>query len=95
MRRHYVVTYDISDDKRRNVVFKTLHGFGDHVQYSVFFCELSDAEFVDLRGRLRSAINHSEDQVLLVDIGTATRPLESGLAVVGKGYDPPVKTIVI
>lgn len=95
MRRHYVVTYDISDDKRRNRVFRTLHGFGDHVQYSVFFCELSDAEFVELRTRLRTAINHDEDQVLLVDVGVASRPLESGLAVIGRGYEPPTKTLVI
>ena len=37
-RRHYLVTYDVSDDKRRTHLFKLLEGNGDHVQYSVFFC---------------------------------------------------------
>ena len=34
-RRHYLITYDISDDKRRTSVFRTLVGQGDHVGDSV------------------------------------------------------------
>lgn len=94
-RRHYVVTYDISDDRRRNEVFKTLHGYGNHAQFSVFFCELSDTELVQLRGKLRAAINHRDDQVLIVDLGLAARPLDSSLEVVGRGYNPAVRTVVI
>lgn len=95
MRRHYVVTYDISDDKRRTNVFTMLFGYGDHAQYSVFFCELSDTELVQLRSKLRDAINTHEDQVMLVDLGRATQPLEAGLEVIGKSYSPPVRTVVI
>ena len=95
MRRHYVVSYDISDDKRRNQVFKTLYGFGNHAQYSVFFCELSEVELVRLRSSLRVAINHHEDQVMIIDLGTNSRPLETGLEVIGKAYRPPVRTLVV
>lgn len=95
MRRHYLVTYDIADDKRRANVFTMLYGYGDHAQYSVFFCELNARELVQLRSKLRGAINSNEDQVLLVDLGRATQPLEAGLEVIGKGYDPPVRTVVI
>lgn len=94
-RRHYLVTYDIADDRRRNDVFKTLTGFGDHAQYSVFFCELDGRELAQLRGRLRVIVNHAEDQVMIVDLGRAVRPLDEGLQVIGRGYDPPVRTIVI
>lgn len=94
-RRHYVVTYDVSDDRRRSRVFKTLHGFGDHVQYSVFFCDLSEPELVELRRRLRAVIDHRLDQVLIVDLGTAERSLEAGLDVLGRGYEPPVRTVVV
>ena len=94
-RRHYLVSYDVSDDKRRNKVFKTLHGFGDHAQYSVFFCELSDQELVQLRTRLRAAIHHKEDQVLIVDLGTNTRPLEEGIEVLGRGYQPATRVVVV
>lgn len=95
MRRHYLVTYDIADDRRRNEVFRTLHGFGDHAQYSVFFCELSGRELVQLRTKLRAAIHHQEDQVLIVDLGQANRALEAGLEALGKGYAPPVRTVVV
>ena len=94
-RRHYVVTYDIADDRRRNAVFKTLNGAGDHAQYSVFFCELNERELIQLRSRLRQAIHHREDQVMIVDLGKAVRPLETGLQILGRGYAPPVRSIVI
>lgn len=94
-RRHYIVTYDVSDDKRRNRVFKALHGFGDHAQYSVFFCELSNRELVQLRTRLRTEIHHAEDQVLIVDLGVSARPLEEGLEVLGRGYQPASRVVVV
>lgn len=95
MRRHYVVSYDISDDRRRNQVFKHLLGAGDHVQFSVFFCELSDTELVQLRMKLRKAINEQDDQVMIVDLGHARRPLETGLDVLGKAYVPSTRTLVV
>lgn len=94
-RRHYVVTYDISDDKRRDKVFNTLHGFGDWAQYSVFFCELNDEEVTRLRIRLHAYINHREDQVLIVELGVAVRPLATALQVVGRAYEPPARTLVV
>jgi CRISPR-associated protein Cas2 len=94
-RRHYLISYDIADDKRRTEVFKTLHGFGDHAQYSVFFCELNGRELALLRTRLRGAVHHREDQVLIVDLGHAQRPLAEGMEGIGKGYEPPTRTMVI
>lgn len=95
MRHHYVVTYDISDDRRRDQVYKTLLGFGDHAQYSVFFCELTDEELVRLRSALRPLIHHREDQILIVELGRAIRPLATALTVIGRAYDPPVRTRVV
>lgn len=95
VRRHYLVTYDISDDKRRTRVFDFLQGYGDHAQYSVFFCELNPQELVRLRAALRSEIHHQEDQVLIVDLGAASSPLYQDLEVLGRGYDPPIRSIVI
>ena len=89
------MAYDIADDKRRSKVFKMLFGYGDHAQYSVFFCEMNEREVVVLRRRLRETIHHEEDQVMLVDLGNAVRPLEAGLEVLGKGYNPPVRTLVV
>jgi CRISPR-associated protein Cas2 len=40
----YVVTYDISNDKRRTKLSDLLEGYGVRVNYSVFEVELSEAK---------------------------------------------------
>jgi CRISPR-associated protein Cas2 len=40
----YVVTYDISIDKRRTKLSDLLEGYGVRVNYSVFEVELSEAK---------------------------------------------------
>ena len=44
MRTTFLVCYDIADDKRLRKVFKTCCNFGDHLQFSVFECDLSPSE---------------------------------------------------
>ena len=41
MRNAYLVCYDVCDDKRLQKIYKTMRGWGDHLQLSVFQCELS------------------------------------------------------
>ncbi len=69
MRQRYVVTYDIGDPKRLRRVFKLMKGWGVHLQYSVFRCDLTAAMLVQLRAELREMINFEEDRVLFVDVG--------------------------
>ena len=59
----YVIVYDISNDRRRTKVHKTLSGFGQWTQYSVFECFLDARELVLLRERLRKHLNPDEDSV--------------------------------
>lgn len=94
-RRRYLVTYDISDDKRRDRVWNELNGFGDWAQFSVFLCELTDRELVQMRGELREAIHEKEDQVLILDLGRAHRPLTNSLEVIGRSYEPAVRSHII
>lgn len=94
-RRHYLISYDVSDDKRRTRLFKLLEGEGDHAQYSVFFCDLSDTEYVRVHAKITEIIHHDEDQVLLLDLGPADHPLEHGLEVLGTPYEPLVRTLVV
>lgn len=69
MRHRYLVTYDVSDEKRLKQVYKRLCGYGDPVQYSVFFCDLSAKERVLMVGDLTGLIKQDEDQVLIVNLG--------------------------
>jgi CRISPR-associated protein Cas2 len=69
MRTTYLVCYDISDDKRLRKVFKTCRNYGDHLQYSVFECDLNESEMIRLETELNEIINNAEDQVLFVSLG--------------------------
>ncbi|WP_343405873.1 CRISPR-associated endonuclease Cas2 [Caldilinea sp.] len=62
-RRWLVVSYDIPNDKRRTKVMKTLAGFGQRVQYSVFECELRSADVEKLRSALQRLIDDKQDDV--------------------------------
>lgn len=87
-RHHYLISYDISDDKRRSNVFEALRDNGDHVQYSVFICELNEVEVTRLASELTEYIHHDEDQVMILDLGTADVSLETALDCLGKPYEP-------
>ncbi len=69
MRHVQLVCYDIGDDARRCRVHKTMKGFGDPLQYSVFRCELSDMELQDLKTLLWELLNFGQDRVIIVDLG--------------------------
>lgn len=95
MRTRYIVTYDISDDDRRNSVFKTLRGYGDHIQYSVFRCDLSERERVTLIATLHPLIEHAEDQILLIDLGSVEGRAATCVSAIGRRYLPPERTVVV
>jgi len=69
MRTVYLVSYDISQDERRLRVFRALRAIGDHLQYSVFRCELSAREHAEMVAELDVLIDHNHDQILIVDLG--------------------------
>lgn len=65
----YVVCYDISEPKRLRQVYRTMRGYGDHMQLSVFRCELTDAEKTRLLTELGDIVCHTEDQVMFAPLG--------------------------
>jgi CRISPR-associated protein Cas2 len=58
-----VVSYDISDDKRRRKIMKAMEDFGTRVQYSVFECRLEAKELLALKKRLRPHVREKQDSV--------------------------------
>jgi CRISPR-associated protein Cas2 len=94
-RRHFLITYDIADDKRRTRVFNTLQDHGDHAQYSVFFCQLTSIERISLESIIQGAIDNTMDQVLFVDLGKSDHDLSVRVDAVGKCYDPPVRSMIV
>ncbi|HEY4238639.1 MAG TPA: CRISPR-associated endonuclease Cas2 [Kofleriaceae bacterium] len=95
MRNRYIVTYDICEDARRTEVFSALRGHGDHLQYSVFRCDLSAADRVRLVAQLHPLIDHATDQILLIDLGPVDGRASTCVAALGKTYLAPERTVVI
>ncbi len=82
----YLVCYDISDEKRLRKVFKAMRGFGDHLQYSVFECQLTPMDLARCRHELSGIIHHDEDQVLFVNLGPAEGRGDRVITALGKAY---------
>ena len=70
-RRRYLVAYDIRDDRRLRKIAGCVEGYGFRVQYSVFICDLSDREKVEMRSDVEGLMTLSEDSVMVVDLGLA------------------------
>jgi CRISPR-associated protein Cas2 len=86
MRRTYIVCYDIADPKRLRNVFKKMRAWGDHLQFSVFECQLRKVDLVRLRAELAEIINHDKDQVLFVDLGPTEGRGDRVITALGKPY---------
>jgi CRISPR-associated protein Cas2 len=95
MRQTYVVSYDISSPKRWRKVYRALRGYGDHIQLSVFRCELTHRELVELRTRLAELIHHGEDQVLFIDVGPAAGRGADAISAIGKPYSNPERLAIV
>lgn len=86
MRNSYIVSYDIADPKRLRKVFRKMRAWGDHLQLSVFECQLRPIDLVRLRADLADIIHHDEDQVLFVDLGPTEGRGDRVITALGKPY---------
>lgn len=95
MRSRYLVTYDICEPKRLRRVYATMRGFGAHMQYSVFRCDLSRREKIEMIAALEEIIHHTQDQVLLVDLGPPNGRGATCIESLGRPYVPPDRSPVV
>lgn len=95
MRQAFVISYDISCPKRLRRVYRLMRGWGDHIQLSVFRCELNARELVELRMRLNQIINAVEDQVLFIDVGPVEGRGSTSIRAIGKAYIPPERRAIV
>lgn len=58
-----IVAYDISDNKRRERLRKSLRQFGNPVQKSVFECDLTQRQIEKMERVIRAIISVSKDNV--------------------------------
>jgi len=90
----YIVTYDISDQKRWRRVFNVMNGYGEWLQLSVFQCRMSKQRHAELISLLSGIINHDKDHVLFVDVGPADR-VDPRVVSLGKEFEAVTRQPII
>ena len=78
----YLVSYDITDNRRRTRLAKALKDFGDRVQYSVFECLLDKGLRDKMEERIVSIICQEEDNVRIYSLCAAC---EKAITIIGQG----------
>jgi CRISPR-associated protein Cas2 len=68
-RNRYLLAYDVRDPKRLRRVHQTAKDFGYPLQYSVFVCDLTAEELLQLKARLLTEMHQGVDSVGLFDLG--------------------------
>ena len=69
-----MITYDVdtiseTGQRRLRKVAKLCQDYGQRVQNSVFECRLSEAQFVVLKNKLESIMNHDLDNIRFYFLG--------------------------
>jgi CRISPR-associated protein Cas2 len=86
MRHCFLVCYDIHDEKRLRRVFRICKGYGEHWQYSIFFCVLKPIDRVRLQSELEDEMNLNEDQILILNLGENERSARAAVDVIGQPF---------
>ncbi|MDR2140212.1 MAG: CRISPR-associated endonuclease Cas2 [Deltaproteobacteria bacterium] len=63
----YLITYDISNDKKRGKVFRILDKIGIHLQRSVFMVDLELAPCMLLKEKLTKLMS-IEDSIIIISL---------------------------
>lgn len=63
MKQFVLISYDISNDRRRSKVARTLEDYGRRVQYSVFECLLQPADLRRLNHALQPWVVDPQDSI--------------------------------
>jgi CRISPR-associated protein Cas2 len=92
--RLYIVTYDISDDRRWRRVFKLMGGYGRWLQLSVFQCRLSARRRAEMARRLEQLIHDRNDHVLILDLGPADK-VDPRVESLGKSFESVKRTAIV
>ncbi|HTV47687.1 MAG TPA: CRISPR-associated endonuclease Cas2 [Phycisphaerae bacterium] len=95
MRRCFLVCYDIRDPKRWRRVFKAMKGFGEHWQYSVFFCVLKDIDRVRMQTALEEELNLKDDQAIILDLGPDEEAARESATVLGESLPKGETGVVV
>ena len=93
VRNRLIVCYDVREPKRLRRVHRTMLGYGDPLQYSVFICDLSQSERLLMEESLRVVIHLPEDYVHIVDLGPVGGRASTRIRTLGGAAPPAPRTV--
>ena len=69
--RHYVIAFDVSNDRRRRKLTKILLNYSYRVQFSVFEMHLKDSSVKDkMEKEIAAIVSPDEDSVIIYEFGS-------------------------
>ncbi len=69
--RHYVIVFDVSNDRRRRKLTKILLNYSYRVQFSVFEMNLKDSSVKDkMEKEIAAIVSPDEDSVIIYEFGS-------------------------
>jgi CRISPR-associated protein Cas2 len=95
MATRYLISYDITDEKRLREVHKVVRASARRVQDSVYEALLTDTERVRLETRLKSVMNLKEDQVLFIALGDAELKVVPSVNALGLPWTPTTRGPIV
>ena len=66
--KHYVITYDVTNNKRRNRLSKWLLNYAYRVQYSVFEMTAAESTMVKFLNGVHRCLDEEEDSVIIYEL---------------------------
>ena len=71
-----------------------MKGYGEHWQFSIFFCMLKDIDRVRMQTDLEAEMNLKDDQTMIIDLGPNEKEARDAAAVIGQSL-PEFETRMI
>lgn len=88
-----IISYDISEDKKRQKLHKILSNYGIAVQLSVFEFELSNKQFIELKNQIDSITDCNNDNIRIYHLCSLCN--EKAITFNKTGLNQKLKTIII
>ncbi len=66
--KHYLIAYDMQDNKRRNRIVKLLLNYAFRVQFSVFEFSVTDVIYEKIIREINEIIDIEEDSILIYEL---------------------------
>lgn len=92
--RFVVVVYDISDDKTRARLYKTLRLYGEPVQFSMFECLLDAARWQQMRSAVQAVAPNETGRIRYYELCRKCRRETIVLGQARTTHAPPLAYIV-